>query len=513
MFLGVSRAVSVAALLVWAGFAVPAVAAAEVFLAGAGDDVEALINALQPGDELVLSGGMYTLSERFSFAIAGTETAPITIRAAEGELPHLHRPNANENIVDIDQAEHVTIRGIEFSGGSAGLRISGARFLTIENCEVHDTGDVAIRANDSGVTYESLHILGNHIHHTNNTGEGMYLGCNNAACEVTDSVIEGNYIHHTNQPSVSQGDGIELKEGSSGNVIRDNVIHDTNYPCILTYASNGAPNIIERNAMWNCGDHGIQSAADAVILNNIILGASADGIAMQPHQSGSPSELVVVHNTVLNAGGDAVSLRGISGSVVVANNALYAQDGWAFFVNGGTSGLVFAGNAGMGGVSDGSLALLPGVIEIDFVGASFTGAPPMSVFPAPGGALAAVGSPVHVVADDFNGTPRAGAADIGAYRFSADGNPGWELAATSKASTPTNDPGTAGTGGGIGGSEGSAGSGGTPGNQRSGSSSGCSVASSHHGGAQLMVWLICALVAARRRRYFFFAALRSATST
>ncbi|MGB5284331.1 MAG: right-handed parallel beta-helix repeat-containing protein, partial [Polyangiales bacterium] len=331
------------------------------------------------------------------------------------------------------------------SGGSAGLRISGARFLTIENCEVHDTGDVAIRANDAGVTYESLHILGNHIHHTNNTGEGMYLGCNNAACEVTDSVIAGNYIHHTNQPSVGQGDGIELKEGSSGNVIRDNVIHDTNYPCILTCASNGAPNVIERNAMWNCGDHGIQSAADAVIRNNIILGASADGIAMQPHQSGSPSELVVVHNTVLNAGGDAISLRGISGSVVVANNALYAQDGWAFFVNGGTSGLVFAGNAGMGGVSDGALTMLSGDIEIDFVGASFTGAPPMNVFPTPAGALAAARSPVHVVADDFNGTPRAGAADIGAYRFSSDGNPGWELAETSKASTPTNDPGTAGT--------------------------------------------------------------------
>ena len=356
---------SLAGLLVWVGIAVPSVAAAEVFLAGPSDDVEALINALQPGDELVLSGGMYTLSERFSFAIAGTESEAITIRAADGEVPHLHRPNANQNIIDIDQAEHVTIRGIEFSGGSAGIRISGARFLTIEGCEVHDTGDVAIRANDSGVTYESLRILGNHIHHTNNTGEGMYLGCNNAGCEVTDSLIEGNYIHHTNQPSVSQGDGIELKEGSSGNVIRDNVIHDTNYPCILTYATNGAQNVIERNVMWNCGDHGIQSAADAVIRNNIILGANADGIAMQPHQSGSPSELIVRHNTVLNAGGDAVSLRGISGSVVIANNALYAQDGWAFFVNGGTSGLVFAGNAGMGGASDAGLAVLQGDITVD----------------------------------------------------------------------------------------------------------------------------------------------------
>ena len=144
--------------------------------------------------------------------------------------------------------------------------------------------------------------------------------------------------------------------------------------------SGGAPNTIERNVMWNCGDHGIQSAADAVIRNNIILGAGADGIAMQPHQSGSPSQLVVVHNTVLNASGDAVSLRGVSGSVVVANNALYAEDGCAFFVNGGTVGLLFSGNAGIGGVSEGALTMLSGEIDVDFVGASFDGAPPQGSY-------------------------------------------------------------------------------------------------------------------------------------
>ena len=494
VFLGVSRVVPVAVLLVLMGVAVPSVALAELLLAGPSDDVEAMINALQPGDELVVSGGTYTLTERFSFSIAGTESAPIVIRAADGETPVLHRPNANQNIVDIDDAEHVTIRGMEFSGGSAGIRISGARFLTIEDCEVHDTGDVAIRANDSGVTYESLRILRNHIHHTNNTGEGMYLGCNNAGCEVVSSLIEGNYIHHTNQPSVSQGDGIELKEGSFGNVIRDNVIHDTNYPCILTYASNGAPNIIERNVMWNCGDHGIQSAADAVIRNNIILGASADGIAMQPHQSGSPSELLIVHNTVLNAGGNAVSLRGISGSVLIANNALYALDGWAFFVNGGTSGLAFEGNAGMGGVFEGSLTMLVGDVNVDFVGASFSGAPPMDVFPAQGSALEAAGSAAHVVADDFNGTAREGVPDVGAYSFSADGNPGWLLTESFKTWTPSG--GTGGGGGSGGGSGGAPRSAPPP----SSSSSGCSVDSSSDSTVQLMTWLIGSLLWLGRMR-------------
>ncbi len=458
------------------GLAQPPTAAAEVFAGGPNDDVESMINALVPGDELVLSGGTYTLNERFSFAIAGTEEAPIVIRAADGETPHFHRPNASQNIIDIDDAEHVTIRGIELSGGSAGIRISGARFLTIEDCEVHDTGDVAVRANDSGVTYESLRILRNHIHHTNDTGEGMYLGCNNGGCEVVNSLVEGNYVHHTNQPSVSQGDGIELKEGSFGNVIRDNVIHDTNYPCILTYASNGPQNVIERNVMWNCGDHGIQSAADAVIRNNVILSADVDGIAMQPHQSGSPSNLEVLHNTILEADGDAISLRGISGPVVVANNALYAQSGNAFYVNGGMSGLVFEGNVGMGGVSN-SLPFGAGELGSDLVNASYAGAPPMDVFPAVGSALEGAGSAAHVVVDDFNGTARGGAADAGAYAFSSTGNPGWALAPGFKASTPVPDPdpGTGGTG-----------------------SSGCSVGS--HSGCTSALALAVILVTLVRRR-------------
>ena len=108
---------------------------------------------------------------------------------------------------------------------------------------------------------------------TNGTGEGMYLGCNSDECRVVNSLIEGNYVHHTNGPSVEQGDGIELKEGSYGNVIRDNVIHDTNYPGIITYSTlgHGPANIIEGNLIWNSNDNAIQSAADVVIRNNIVL--------------------------------------------------------------------------------------------------------------------------------------------------------------------------------------------------------------------------------------------------
>lgn len=400
-----------------------------------GDDFEAASNALQPGDVLILRGGDYPLTERVGLTLLGTEAMPITIRAADGETPVLSRAGADENIVDIDAAEYVTIAGLEFVGGSAGVRFGPSRFVTFADNEIHGTADVALRANDGGM-YEGFRILRNHIHDTDGTGEGMYLGCNENACQFFGALIEGNYIHHTNQETVEQGDGIEIKEGSHDNIVRDNVIHDTNYPCLITYSTvgNGGPNVLERNVMWNCGDHGIQSAADAVIRNNIILGSAADGIAMQSHQSGAPSNLTIVHNTVLHPSNDAISLRDAVGSVVIANNAIYAQQASAIFVGGGdTSMLTIAGNVGVGGISGFDATLGTGDLAADFVAGSFAGAPPADLFPATGGALVGAGDPAYAVTEDFNCLARSGEApDVGAYGFDAAGNPGWTIAAAFK---------------------------------------------------------------------------------
>ncbi len=103
-----------------------------------------------------------------------------------------------------------------------------------------------------GSDCNSLVIRRNEIFDTGvggNTGEGMYLGCNGDDCRIYDSVIELNYVHDTR--SGSQGDGIELKYGSYGNIVCDNVIIRTNYPGILSSSfpamAGRRPNLIERN--------------------------------------------------------------------------------------------------------------------------------------------------------------------------------------------------------------------------------------------------------------------------
>lgn len=459
-----SRPLLSASLLAAAALFVSSPVAAAVYSITPADDLIASVNQLVPGDELVLGGGTYNLSSKFSITVSGTAQAPILIRAKDGEVPVITRPDANQNTINIENNSYVVLRGVEVVGGSHGIRINNASFITIEGCHVHDTGDVGISANVPGGKYEGLKLLRNHIHDTNNTGEGMYLGCNSNGCQMFNSLIEGNYIHHTNGASVVQGDGIEIKEGSYDNIVRDNVIHDTNYPCIITYsaAGNGGPNIIERNLLWGCGDHGIQSASDVVIRNNIILGANADSIRNQPHQSGTPSNIVIAHNTILKQSGDAIRSDGITGAVTIANNAIYAPGGSAIRIalNGGQ--VTAAGNLGVGGLQGLAMGFSDmGNLTADFVQANLGGGTPNDVFPKTGSALVGAGDKGQVVTDDFNGTPRGGEADVGAYKFDPAGNPGWTLAADFK---EVNMGGTGGGGGNGSGGEGGSGSGGEGGN-------------------------------------------------
>ena len=336
---------------------------------GPDGDLRAAIAALEAGETLELLDGEYVFTSAFRVTAVGTEEAPVVIRAKAGHSPLLNMDTPAQNVMEVRDSRYLEVRGLRLTGGSHGVRLMNSDYVTIADCEIFETGDVAISAN-SGGTYTGLKILRNHIYHTNGTGEGMYLGCNNDECRVEQSLIEGNYVHHTNRDTVEQGDGIELKEGSSGNIIRHNVVHDTNYPNILVYgtAGNGPANIIEGNVLWNTDAWNLQAAADAVIRNNVILG----DVGIQPHQSSVPANIEFVHNTVLFQE-TPLWVRGVVGPITIANNALYAQSGAAVrLVSGDLSLVTLSGNMGTGGVSGGSGGFTStNGIDSDLVDASF----------------------------------------------------------------------------------------------------------------------------------------------
>ena len=390
-----------------------------------GDSFEAAVEDLSPGDTLIVHEGTFTDTGRISIGVKGTATSPVTIQAADGEQRPLISRLAGasaQNTINIEGAEHLTIKGLEISSnGGDGVNLSGnPSHIVLEDLVIHDVSvGVNLRSDMHHITVRS-----NHIYATNDTGEGMYVGCNHAACVVSNSTFERNWIHDTH--AATQGDGIEIKKGSHSNLIRDNVIHDTNYPCILLYGTEGNPrNVVEGNVMWNCGDSGIQAAADSIIRNNIILESPDNGFNSQSHQGVTPANLEFLHNTVI--GGNPclrINAWDDQPGLVFANNAVYCASG--NYAISGLRGVTVSGNvfepAAAAIPTNGSTAGRSESLDfIDVLG--------KDVYPTLDSALLSAGNSMYVTQADFNGTQRLGGIDAGAYAWTDVQNPGWQIAA------------------------------------------------------------------------------------
>ncbi len=424
-----------------------------------GCDGCAAADLLQPGDEVILQSGIYSDPRRINLFHRGTAANPIVIRAAEGANPIFERPfdptQSTNHVLNLEGAQHLTLRGLEVRGGAWGIRAGStlrdpnpsfvpnslpdagplaaamAKYITLENNYVHDTGANAITANMDGDDYEGFVIRNNEISNTGIFGEGLYLGCNNNACQFHDGLIEGNYIHHLNGPLVDQGDGIEIKYGSYANTVRHNVIHDTRYPGILAYgtAGNGDRNLFEGNVVWGSETQTMQIASDAIIRNNLLFSSEGQTLLIQNHQGATPGNLDILNNTLISTYAATVYVASsVTAPILIANNAIYSESGWSLGLT-DLDGITLSGNVGTGYMSH-ALAIAAidptGNFQLDFEGLDWTG-PGRDAFPASGSALVGAADAAYLPEVDFNGTPRSGSLDVGAYRFDASGNPGWTV--------------------------------------------------------------------------------------
>lgn len=313
-------------------------------------DGESLVKAvagLVPGDRLVVPAGKYIVDRMWDIQVSGTAAAPIWIEAEPEAAVTITRSDAKQNVVNIGQSkpvEYLCLRGLEITGGSHGVRIGKCSQLWIDRCHIHHTGEVCLSANSADTHH--LFLTRNHLHDGGGHGEGMYLGANQGEHVMSESIVALNHVHDCRG---SQGDGIEVKQGSWGNLIAENDIHDTNYPCITVYGTAGKPvNIIERNLCRRSGDHAMQVQGEAIVRNNILIAAKGSGFASTDHQ-GRTLNLQVVHNTIINVG-HAFSGGSWNGrfGMILANNVLYSRDQNALHFANGNAGVVVTGNVVVG---------------------------------------------------------------------------------------------------------------------------------------------------------------------
>ena len=388
------------------------------------EEFERVANALKPGDELILHGGVYSQTGRRALTIQGTPGKPITIRAADGAKPLLTRPAADlnrRNNIEFIDCSYMIVRGLRFKGGSSGVRFIRGHHITFEDCEISHTGNNALTMNSADC--DAFIIRNNHIHHTGlsdarpTEGEGMYIGCHSGSCITTNTLVEGNYIHHLRGTSVGGSDGIEIKYRSHGNIVRNNIIHDTNlglhYPGIFVYGGGEGVNVVEGNMIWNAGE-GIQVVSDAIVRNNVIFNCSVSGITAAPHAAvPEVRNARIVNNTIVN---HPVGVRirwSNARDMVFSNNAVYCADSTAIDAS-GVGSHTFSANCVSGQMVDASL---DGDCFLDGGQLSATFACPAEndYCPTPGSILIGHADAEFVPPLDFTGTARQPPFDIGAF--------------------------------------------------------------------------------------------------
>jgi parallel beta-helix repeat protein len=397
--------------------------------------------SLKPGDILIVHPGTYLETRRMSLQVQGTALAPILITAAEEEGRPVVTRSASaslQNTINIEgSARYLTIRGLEIIGnGGDGVNLSGTlSHITLEDLVIHDV-DVGINFRNS---MDHITVRRNHIYNTGingGTGEGMYIGCNNATCIVRDSLIENNWIHDS-LPGTTQGDGIEVKVGSHSNVVRDNVIYNRPYPGILLYGTGANPvNIVEGNVVWHCLE-GISIFADAIVRNNIIFNSDC-GLCIYSHaQVTQRKNITAVHNTLYN-NKYGIYYRWSGRNLILGNNAIYSPGKTA--VN--SHGPIFS----VGGVVTANF--IEGAISGDSLGggrfynggtssAAFIDAASGDFWPRPGSPLIGSANTDYAARIDFNWDTRTDPFDVGAYATKGyQRNRGWQISDTFKIIRP-----------------------------------------------------------------------------
>jgi hypothetical protein len=379
-----------------------------------GERLRQTIEALVPGDRLEVGAGTWTTKKFFNVSLQGTATDPIWIVAVPGTRPVLTRPDTVTNVMNIGMpndppARYLALRGFELTGGSYGLRLGSCTELWIDDNEIHHVKEAGLTANSRNTSY--LWITRNEIHHTNGIGEGMYLGANNGNFVMHSSVIAQNWVHDTKG---WQGDGIEVKQGSWGNLIADNVVHDTRYPCLLVYGTDGMPpNVVERNLLFRSLDNVLQVQGEAIVRNNLMF-EGKNGFHSHDHQ-GQTRDLVFVNNTIINTrrGANLTSWANRPG-MVFANNAVYSETMEAVVFGGlDATGVTVVGNVRYGPVFGPKSGFVDGVGLSDFHDAAWDGSRRRAQ-PIPTSRLLGAGSAALTPADDLNRMTREDATIAGA---------------------------------------------------------------------------------------------------
>jgi hypothetical protein len=261
---------------------------------------------------------------------------------------------------------NVTIHGFNIicNASTKAVSICGDNW-TVEYCDVSHASPAALGpcvllvptadgahggSNSYAPPCSNIVIRHNIIHDT--FGEGVYLGGGGSKPGQTGSgypshhtvTVEFNEIYNTGVLG-GQGDGIDVKGGIQGLILRGNDIHDINVAngCRgivaqgqIVPTSAGTLQLIERNYIHNCSQITEAVAlsdtwgipAGVVIRNNIISGVTGStGSKAGINIAATQDQTLIQNNTIYNCTGFGIETSVDAANVLLRNNLLVANNG------------------------------------------------------------------------------------------------------------------------------------------------------------------------------------------
>ena len=399
-----------------------------------GADVAALTSSMGPGDEFIFHAGTYELPGALTWTAVGTEGDPVVIRSA-GDGDAILQLADGGHVVRLNDSAFVVLQDLVLTGtdahydesGFAGLVIANSTDLEVSDLLIEHVGGtgLALSGDNQRIDVHDVHVR------DSRTGPGIQIGCGNASCWTSDSTFTNNLVHGM------VGDrryGIELLPGGQGNTFVDNVVFGvTGVGIGVSTTEFGAPNVVEGNVVWNATDAGIRVAGSATVRNNVVFQVDGNGIRSSDQFPDSLQDVVISHNTVVDTSDFGIRLQGWDAKtgMVLANNAVANPTGRAFTVDNEEWDET---NVIVGNVMTGLVEKLDATMGHFTAGsgyADFEDAASWDFYPTPASSLLGAGdagSDAYVPDSDFSGFARNGqSADVGAYTFVGDGNPGWVI--------------------------------------------------------------------------------------
>ncbi len=382
-----------------------------------GQDVQAFVDSLNPGDTLFLKGGIYAL-DHLTLAGKGRADAWIVLKNLRGETPILRGISGTNNLIEFMGAEYLDIQGLEIDStldGSDAIKFNEqavSHHISLRNMHIHNIRGIAVNSQGD---HHHIVIQGCHIHHIHSApGTGIRIGDLTGAFTPNNWQIEKNWIHDCGYDN-RDGFGISVLFGARSVIVRDNIVHDNGGMGIRIFGARGTVTpeeytLVEGNGIWN-SDEGIAAYSDVTVRNNVVFACSlmlhsyyypGDSVSAAGN---FPRNLRIVHNTFFSGRDLLLNDWDSTRNCLFANNAVYGLS--VGFSLGGTGTL--AGNISdspRAGFSAGSaLSDFRDGVNHDF-------------YPLPGSALINKGLALYSVPEDFQNRRRDTLPDVGAFEFS-----------------------------------------------------------------------------------------------